>query len=97
MNYTKGEWKQTKYEGCRHIRIGAVDSSLGYESDVHIAYVDGATETEANANLIAKSPQMAELLVKLLAIGFNTDDENYDELRPILEDARELIYTLALL
>ena len=49
---TKGTWTVTEYEGCLHCRVGAVETTEYGESDVHIAYVGGAKESKANAQII---------------------------------------------
>ena len=76
--YTKGEWKVKKLP----ITGGLVIYANG-------ELIAGGLE-EANAQLIAKSPKMYELLCRLAEIGFSTDDENYEALQPILDEAREL-------
>jgi len=95
MKYTKGEWRvrkaPTNHEVISTLAIMG-ESDDGVVADVYSCYTG---LSEANAYLIAKSPRMAELLSRLLTISFSTEDENYEELSPILEEAQEILQTLA--
>ena len=87
MTYTKGAWRVgAKYSSTEEYPI-----LLGEEAfDLARVYQHNG-EQEANAQLIAAAPRMYELLSELVEIEFFTDDENYEELRPILDDAREVV------
>lgn len=93
-NYTKGEWKYTRPQ------VGTASGVICLMVEPHYmpdcgdrTWYNGQVKVmEANAHLIAASPRMAELLVRLLNISFDTEDENYEELRPILEDANTIIH-----
>lgn len=85
--YTKGEWKW-RWEGQPTIRkkdgldlIATVYPKIGKRL---FAPVD---EAEANAHLIAKSPEMAELLKRMVESGWST---------AIAMEAKEIIQTLDL-
>ncbi len=61
MEYTKGEWKVTRWNSTRglHIKVGSVI----------IASIEKITpQNEANAHLIAAAPAMEEALEKLLRV-----------------------------
>ena len=80
-NYTKGEWKQ---------QVASNDNRIVMCGIYNIAQVYGRThkeETEANAHLIAKAPQMAELLKRMVDGGWST---------AIAIEAKEIIQTLDL-
>ena len=98
MKYTKGGWGYcgaSPEEGCSCGLIW----SVAQDAVVAIAIREDESgkrpheQMVANAHLIAQSPRMYELLKKLVDISFETDDENYDELRPLLEEANEIIQT----
>ena len=88
--YTKGEWKVRSGYGFYEVAVDKV-----WVCQLWSKREEAFTNAEANANLIAQSPRMIELLKRLVTISFDTDDENYEELSPILEDATEIIQTLA--
>ncbi len=76
--FTKGEWKA--YKGRCHYTI---ENGRPYSTNI-IAKVP---YSEANANLIAKSPRMAELLQRLVNNGWSAS---------ISIEAKEIIESLDL-
>jgi len=82
--HTKGEWALTgdKAPNCGNIDIG----SLCEHRFIPIARINKDWENvEANAHLIAKSPQMARLLQRLIKDGYSAS---------IIKEAGEIIETL---
>ena len=80
MDYTKGEWK---VEGDCYIIAGEE-----YKHSLIADVITANDDYEANANLIAKSPQMVELLRRLVNDGWSAS---------ISMEAKEIIETLDLL
>ncbi len=68
MNYTKGEWKLERGEfnverdEGNQLCIGSITAG---DEGWFVARIENAAECEANAQLIALSPKMAELLKQL--------------------------------
>ena len=91
MDYTKEEWKidtsgdSTAITSVRNGRKCYIAQHL-YDEENEPCPV----EFLANAHLIAKAPRMYELLEHLLNIPFDTDDENFDEVSSVLDEANEI-------
>jgi len=64
MNYTKGEWKIYQGTGEQYI-LAPPDKEKDPEIVIARILRDSRTNPKANAHLIAKSPQMIELIRKL--------------------------------
>ena len=80
MDYTPGKWK-------------VVQGNWIYVDDPSnpIAMLPFTIpEYEANAQLMAKSPRMFELLERLLNTSFDPNGENFDTLLPFLDEANEI-------
>lgn len=84
MNYTKGEW--VSMGGAIECRIG----ESAWRRIAHAAPIPEPGQFEANGNLLAKAPRMYELLERLLSIGFDTNDENFDEVSLVLDEANKI-------
>lgn len=81
MEYTKGEWEK---KGLGIFKKNSAENELGL---ICLCQVDSSVEEAiANANLIAVSPRMAQLLERLVKDGWNAS---------ISEEARVILQTLA--
>jgi hypothetical protein len=84
MKYTKGEWyfapkEYNQYSEKEHgeeFSIGSIKARDELIDGWFICRIDDAKEAEANAKLIASSPNLYEAL-KALVEHFRSNDENY--------------------
>ena len=97
MNYTKGEWTVGReLDTGFHAKLIAIGTDYFRDGGFDfICYVNDTKEAKANAQLIASAPRMAKVLEKLCDVGWNTDDESYDEIQEVVEEAYQIIHTLA--
>ena len=91
MEYTKGNWKVTKWASHSDIHI-SVEDSLGMSFIANCGNPDSEgtlphnPDAVANANLIALSPRMFELLKRMVEGGWSA---------AIAIEAKEIVQTLA--
>lgn len=91
MEYTKGEWKVNDTGGnFLWVESNAVEHVICMVLQPGWTEIKGANyqyeEAKTNANLIAASPRMAELLQRLVNDGWSAS---------ISEEAKEILQTLA--
>ncbi len=89
MGYTKGDWNIKALERGHEDRIKIASDVTEDGRFELVCFVHGARNREANANLIAQSPRMAEWIAKVAKQGFVTFPED----RKV---AKEIIQTLDL-
>jgi len=88
MSYTPGPWKLLQVKSGS-LRVMSGPKNIAETSQA--TRIEDAQEVLANAHLIALSPRMFEALKALIAIDFDTEDENYDALAPILDEANAIV------
>lgn len=79
MNHIKGEWRvNDSGQAAKHYREFVIDQD---DEIVAICMGDNREEAEANAKLIAASPDLLEALTKLVAWANIKDGSNSQQLR----------------
>lgn len=88
MNYTKGEWKVTKWTGHNDIHVSVNEGSyMRFVCNCGNPLADSLPtnpDAEANANLIAASPHMVELILKVVRQNYVFFPEDREEAKTIL-------------